>query len=230
MASKGFAEGVAGDPTTTLDSTGLFKRGDMPPKIGYLSGAGVFAFNRKQGEVSDVMDNQDAFYVLVVKERTKKGLQPLPAVRSRIVDALKDSLAMKDAKVYAGQLLEKVKGGATLEEIQSSDKNIVAGTAEDQTPGGFIPQIGPASKTAAVAFRLPAGTVSGLIAEKGGYSFVRTIKKSEPALFDLVNNPQARQAAEMVRTQGRQMAYSEWFKELHERAKIVSKIERFYLD
>jgi len=230
MTNKGAVAGAAEVQGVALDSTGLFKRGDMPPKIGYLSGAGVFAFNRKVGEISDVLDNQEAFYVLGLKEKAKKGLQPLSAVRDRIVDALKDTLAMKAAKVYAAAVLEKVKGGATLQDIQNGDRNILAGTAEDQSPGGYVPQLGAASKTAAVAFSLPEGSVSGLIEDRSGYSFVRTIRKGEPTAFDLANNPQARQAAEMIKMQGRQSAYGEWFRDLHENAKVVSNLERFYLD
>jgi len=230
VTSKGFTAAAAEGLSVTVDSTGFFKRGDMPAKIGYLSGAGQFAFNRKVGEVSDVLENQDAYYVLGLKEKAKKGLQPLSTVRDQIVEALRDTLAMKEAKVYAGQVLEKVKGGSTLQDVQNSDKKIVAGTAEDQTPGGYIPQLGPASKSAAVAFSLPEGAVSGLIEEKSGYSFVRTLKRGEPVVFDMEKNPQARQAAEMIRMQGRQSAYGDWFRELHGSAKIVSHLEKFYLD
>jgi len=233
VTGKKFAVGVAEVSGVSLDSTGFFKRGDMPPKIGYLSGAGLFAFgpNRnKAGDVSDVLENQDAYYVLGIKEKTKKGLAPLSAVRDAIAGAIKDTLAMKEAKVYAASVLEKVKGGATLQDIKNSDKKIVAGTAEDQTQSGYIPQLGQASKSAAVAFSLPEGSVSGLVAEKAGYSFVRTVKKGEPAVLDFESNPQARQIADMLKVQSRQSAYGEWFRELNRSAKVVSNLERFYLD
>ncbi|MDR2692657.1 MAG: peptidylprolyl isomerase [Chitinispirillales bacterium] len=230
MTNKGAVAGTAEEAPGALDSTGLFKRGDMPPKIGYLSGAGVFAFSRKAGEISDVLDNSEAFYVLGLKEKAKKGLQPLSAVRDLIVDAIRDTLAMKEAKAYAATVLEKVRNGATLQEIRDSDSKIVTGLVEDQTPGGYIPQLGAASKTAAVAFNLPEGAVSGLVADKLGYGFVRTIKRNEPVSFDPVNNPQARQAADMIRMQGMQSAYGEWFRELYGSAKVVSNLEKFYLD
>jgi parvulin-like peptidyl-prolyl isomerase len=229
-AGKGLAAAAAADPSAALDSTGPFKRGGMPPKIGYLSGAGLFAFSRKADEVSDVLDNQEAYYVLGLKKKEKKGMRPLSAVRDSIVEAIKDTLAMRTAKAYAAQILEKAKGGAQLAELQGADANIVAGTADDQPLGGYLPKLGSASKVAAAAFGLPEGAVSGLIAEKDGYSFVRVLKRGEPAPFDPENNPQAKQAAEMIRMQGRQMAYGEWFREMHGSAKIVSNVEKFYLD
>jgi len=79
-----------------------------------------------------------------------------------------------------------------------------------------------------VAHSLPAGAVSGIIEEKGGYSVVRVIKASEQEAKP--DAPQVRQVAEMTRMQGRQMAYGEWFRNLQGRAKIVDNIDRFYSD
>jgi parvulin-like peptidyl-prolyl isomerase len=228
LSGKGFVEGANSDPSLTLDSTGLFKRGGDLPKIGYLSGASTFAFSRKPGEISDPIDNPDAIYILSLKQRTKKGVQPLSAVREQIVMALKDTLAMKDAKVYAEKILEKVKGGASVAELQAEDENLAAGLAEDQAAMSYLPQLGYASRAAAVAHSLPAGAVSGIIEENGGYSVVRVIKGSEHE--DRPDAPQIRQVVEMTRMQGRQMAYGEWFRNLQGRAKIVDNIDRFYSD
>jgi peptidyl-prolyl cis-trans isomerase D len=228
LSGSGFVEGANGDPSLALDSTGLFKRGDVLPKIGYLSGASTFAFSRKVGEISDPIDNPDAIYILSVKQRTKKGIQPLSAVREQIVEALKDTLAMKEAKVYAGKVLEKVKGGATLAELQAEDENLAAGLAEDQAAMSYLPQLGYASRAAAVAHSLPDGAVSGIIEERGGYSVVRVIKGSEQEAAP--DAPQVRQIVEMTRMQGRQMAYGEWSRNLQGRSKIVDNIDRFYTD
>jgi len=228
LGGKGFAEAVSADPSLSLDSTGLFKRGDALPKIGYLSGANTFAFSRKAGEISDPIDNPDAIYILSVKQRTKKGVQPLSAVRDKIIEALKDTIAMKEAKVYAHKLLEKVKGGAALADIQAEDENLVTGLAENQAVMAYVPQLGYASRAAAVAHSLPDGAVSGVIEEKGGYSVVRVVKKSDPEAGS--DASQAGQFVEMTRMQGRQMAYGEWFRNLQGRAKIVDNIDKFYSD
>jgi peptidyl-prolyl cis-trans isomerase D len=233
MRTTGFAEAAKSDPSVTFDSTGLFGRGDAIPKIGHLSGAGVFAFGRNQrgGDISDPLDNQDAFYILAVRERAKKGVRPLSAVRDQIVDALKDTLAMRDARAHAQQALEKVRGGAAMADVQEGDNKLVTGLAEDQAAGAYLPQLGHASKAASVALSLPAGNTSDLVADKDGYSFVRVISRNEA---DRANEEavrmQARQAADMARMQGRQMVYNEWYRHLRDRARIVSNIDRFYLD
>jgi len=228
LGDKGFVEGAKSDPSLVLDSTGLFKRGAALPKIGYLSGAGTFAFSHKSGEISDPIDNPDAIYIVSVKQRTKKGVQPLAAVREQIIESLKDTLAMKEAKVYAQQILEKVKSGATLADIQAEDEKLAAGLVEDQSVMAYLPQLGYASRASAVAHSLPDSAVSGIIEERGGYSVVRVIRggKSEAA----PDAPQAGQIVSMTRMQGRQMAYGEWFRNLQGRAKIVDNIDRFYTD
>jgi len=231
IVDKGFAEAVKGDPSVVFDSTGFFKRGDLPPKIGYVSGANTFAFTRKQGEVSDPLDGAEAFLILGIKDKAKKGVQPLAAARGRIAEALKDTLAAAAARVYAQEILEKVRGGAALAEFQDGGKypSVTAGLAEDVAAGGYVPQLGYASKAAAVALSLPEGTVSGVIDDKGGFSIVRVVKKGEQAAYDPAQ-AQAKQAADMAKAQGKQMAYGEWFRSLQGRAKIVSNVDKFYLD
>ncbi|MCL2182683.1 MAG: peptidylprolyl isomerase [Chitinispirillia bacterium] len=232
IAAKGFAEAVKGTAAAVFDSTGLFKRGDNIPKAGYVSGAGVFAFgNRsKQGDVSDAFDSDDGFYIFGIKQKTKRGLQPLSAVRTQIMDALKDTLAVNEANVFAQQILEKVKSGTPMTEIQeSSGDKLVAGLAEDAAGGAFLPNLGPASRAANVALRLNEGQTSGVLRERDGFSIVRVTKKGEPARFD-PQNPQAKQAAEMAKMQGEQMAYMDWFSSLRNNSKIVSNVDRFYLD
>jgi len=136
IAEKGFAEAAKGDPSVIFDSTGLFKRGDLPPKVGYVSGANTFAFTRKQGEVSDPLDGADAFFILGIREKTKKGVQTLAAARGQIVEALKDTLASAGARAYAQEILEKVKGGAALADIQAGGRDLIAGLAEPDSRSG----------------------------------------------------------------------------------------------
>ncbi len=58
MTDKGFVQAAKSFPGAVLDSTGLFKKGDMIPKIGYISGAGQFAFGGEKNIVSERLENQ----------------------------------------------------------------------------------------------------------------------------------------------------------------------------
>ncbi|MCL2219653.1 MAG: peptidylprolyl isomerase [Chitinispirillia bacterium] len=230
IVSNGFEAAASGDPTIIFDSTGLFRRVDNVPKIGYIYGVNSFAFsNRKPGEVSDVIDDQNAFYIFGVKQKTKRGLQSLAVVRPYIVNALKDTLASQGAKSYAQSILERVKGGATVDDIKDGSVNVAAGLAEDVAAGGYVPQLGGPLRAANVALKLSEGQVSNIIRESDGFSIVRVTRKNEPVAYD-PENQQARQAAEMAKMQGQQSAYVEWFRSLHSGAKIVNNVERIYLD
>ncbi|MDR0306818.1 MAG: peptidylprolyl isomerase [Chitinispirillales bacterium] len=229
MKQKGFVEAAKADPSLTLDSTGLFKRGDSPSRLGSLSGAGSFAFNRKQGEISDVFDDENTFYVLSVKQRVKKGIAPLETVRPQIVEAIKDTLAKQEAQKFASEVLEKVKVGVVLAELEASDPRIVTGSIEDATAGGYLPQLGYASKAANAALNLDAGKVSGLIEDHNNICIVRVLSKSDPVEFN-PSEPAIEQFAEMTRNQRKQSAYSEWYRGLQSQAKIVNNVDQFYLD
>jgi peptidyl-prolyl cis-trans isomerase D len=231
VISGGFTEAVKDDPALMFDSTGFFTRGDNIPKVGFVSGANAFAFggNRKTGDVSEVLDGQDGFYILGIKQRTRRGLQPLAVVRPQIMTALKDTLAAAEARKYTAAILEKVRGGAALDEIRESSDKVVAGIAEDATAASFVPQLGPASKAANVAVRMQEGAISDVIAERDGFSIVRVTQRPETEPLD-PSNPQVRQAAEMAKSRGQQMAYSEWFENLRNNSRIVSNIDRFYMD
>ena len=229
MVQKGFAEAVNSSPSITLDSTGLFKRGVQPQKLGFLSGAASFAFNRKQGEISDILDSENALYILSIKEKVRKGAAPIERVRPQIVEALRDTLAMQEARVHAAAVLEKIKSGAPLEDIAESNPALITGTAADAVVMGFQPQLGFASRTASVALSLPEGKVSDIIEERGGFSIVRVLSKGETKELE-PSSPDARQLAAISRNQARQSAYGEWYRNLHSSAKIVSNVDQFYLD
>jgi len=229
MVQKGFAEAAKSDPSITLDSTGLFKRGAQPQRLGFVSGAASFAFSRKQGEVSDILDSENALYLVSVKEKVRKGTAPLERVRPQIVETLRDTLAMQEARKYAASILEKVKNGLPLDEIAANDEALITGTAADAVVMGFVPQLGFASRTASVALSLPEGKVSDIIEERGGFSIVRVLSKGEVKEFD-PSSSEAAQLAMMIKNQGRQSAYGEWYRNLHSGAKIISNIDQFYLD
>jgi peptidyl-prolyl cis-trans isomerase D len=229
MVQKGFAEAVNNDPSVTLDSTGLFKRGAQPQRLGFVSGAAGFAFSRKQGEISDILDSENALYIVSVKEKVRKGVAPLERVRPQIVEALRDTLAVQEARKHAATILEKVRSGLPLDDISASDPAIITGTATNAVVMSFQPQLGYASKTASVALSLPEGRISDIIEERGGFSIVRVLSKGETKELD-PSSPEARQLAIVSRNQGRQSAYGEWFRNLQNSAKIVSNVDRFYLD
>ncbi|MCL2688337.1 MAG: peptidylprolyl isomerase [Chitinispirillia bacterium] len=229
MVRNGFAAAANNHPSVTLDSTGLFRRGAQPPRLGFVSGAASFAFGRKQGEVSDILDSENAFYIVSVKERLRRGAAPLERVRPQIVEALKDTLAMQEARAYAAAVLEKVKSGTSLEDIAASNPALITGTVTDAPVMSFQPQLGYASKTASAALSLSEGQVSGIIDERGGFSIVRVLNRGETREFDPAS-PEAQQLASMTKNQGRQTAYGEWYRNLQSGAKIVSNVDQFYLD
>ncbi|MFP4163441.1 MAG: peptidylprolyl isomerase [Chitinispirillaceae bacterium] len=228
MLEEGFKEGAKTDPSVTVDSTGLFEKGENIPKIGFLSGANNFAFRGRE-DISERLENDDAFYLLSVKRKVDKGVSPLEVVRPRIENALKDTLAKQEAKKYVEKIGSKVKGGASLSDIQAWDSTIVAGVADSVSAMEYIPQVGYGSRAAAVALTLSEGEISGVIEDKGSFFVVRVTEKLSEEEVDW-ESPEIKQTVEMVKSQAQQQAYGEWYRTLHSRAEIQSHIDRYYMD
>ena len=79
------------DPSeVTFDLTGFFPRTSVPG-IGFISGLGHFLFapaGKENENISERLENNDAFYLFSVKQRLPKGTLPLPAVQQRITQIL----------------------------------------------------------------------------------------------------------------------------------------------
>ena len=73
MLEKGFVAAAKEEKGIVFDSTGLFEKGSPIPGIGYLSGAGNFAFGKSDVEVSERLENS----VLAVQRRN-----PAPLMQS----------------------------------------------------------------------------------------------------------------------------------------------------
>ncbi len=229
MLEKGIVETGKADPSVSVDSTGLFNKGEYIPKVGYVSGANSFAFGRDKGDISDRLENNEAFFLLAVKQKLKKGMQPLETARPQIVNALKDSLAQQEAKKYAEQLLTKIKNGASITDLKTADTLLVTGVTDTVASTEYIPQVGYASKAATMANTLTEGDVSPVIDDQGNFFIVKVIGKKDAGKFDW-ESADAKLAVQASLEQTKQMAYGLWYRNLQNSAKVVSFIDRYYLD
>jgi peptidyl-prolyl cis-trans isomerase D len=214
-----------------MDSTGLFKRGDIIPKIGFLSGAGSFAFLHDKDEVSDIIENEDGYFILQVKERLKKGLQPLSAVRQKIVQVLTDSARIEKAEKRFEEDLKKMTDKTDLTSLMKIDPLIVAGKTDTVTRDRYVPQVGFNNEAVAAAFALKQGAVSGIIRAKDAMFVVKPIwqAKVDAAAIPWTGT-QIAELRKKLENENVQKVYYDWYLDYRSRAKIVDNLSRFYMD
>ncbi len=84
------------------------------PEAGQVPDAGVWAFQAKPGEHSQVIESPSAFFLFRLDSLRREGLPPLTAVRAEVEAAIRTSRQVTEAKQMAERLAQQVSGGAKL--------------------------------------------------------------------------------------------------------------------
>jgi peptidyl-prolyl cis-trans isomerase D len=213
----------------SVDSTGLFKRGDQMPKVGYVSGASSFAFNHEVDDISDIFENEDGYYIFQIKRKLKKGLQPLAVVRDKIVGTLTDSLRLQKAEKRFEDDLKKMADKTDIVSLSKIDPLITTGKTDTVLRAQFIPQVGYNNQAAAAAFALKDGKISGVIRTKEALFVVKPLWHRLLETIPWTGNEIAGLRQKMESEAGQKM-YVDWYLGLKTRAKIVDNVNQFYMD
>lgn len=229
MLEKGFFEAVADDEVINVDSTGLFKKGDMINGIGYLSGAYIFAFSddEEAEKVSERMENDHAFFLLQVKRRTKKGVLPLTDVREQIFWTLKDSLQRGKARSY----LEKVHGTLgsddTLASLKDTDSLLTSGLSDTVSRKQYVPDVGYNNPAIARVFAVPVGSISDVIEADRAYYIVKPLWKDAVDSIPWGSDATYRIAYTLME-QAKKEVYMDWYVNYRKKLDIEEKIDKYF--
>lgn len=229
ILKKGLKEAVKGKDGIEFDSTGFFQKGEPLPKIGYVNGAGQFAFSEDKEKISERLENKDGFYLLSVKRTIEEGTMPLDVARERIVETLQDSIRKSKAKEYANKTLEKIEPDSSLAQLQDSDSMLVSGKVDSVAVSDYIPGIGYNSKVAVIAASVPEGKLSDVIEYRDDFYIVKTLWKNSVDSIDW-DSPQVKKIEEKLNMQKKQKVYLDWYTDYKAKADIVSNITDLYLD
>ncbi|HEX7511376.1 MAG TPA: hypothetical protein VF335_08755, partial [Chitinivibrionales bacterium] len=229
LSADGMKALIAKPGAYPVDSTGLFKRGDAVPKTGYLNGVASFAFNHELDDVSDLFENEDGYYIFQVKQKLKKGLQPIAVVKEKIVQTLKDSLQLQKAENRFNADVQKMTDKADIISLAKIDPLIVTGKADSASRLRYIPQVGVNNPAVAAAFALKDGKVSFVIRTKEALFVVKalwhksleTIPWASGELTALRNKMESENAQKM---------YYDWYLGFKSHAKITDNLNQFYMD
>jgi peptidyl-prolyl cis-trans isomerase D len=177
MLDKGFAEALVDVEDLKMDSTGLFKKGDMIRGIGYLYGASLFAFSEdeEQEKVSERIESDNSIYLLTVKRRTEEGVLPLADVQDEIFRTLKDSLQTQKARNYIENVCKDLNNETGLASLHDSDSLLTSGVTDTVARKQYIPDVGFNNRAVAIAFALPVNTLSKVIEVEGTFCIVKPL-------------------------------------------------------
>jgi peptidyl-prolyl cis-trans isomerase D len=229
---KAAQETAQKDNSIIFDSTDFFPRNSPVPGIGFVTGLGHFLLSaeKESDNISERLENTSAFFLFSVKQRVAKGIPPFWAVKQRIVPILADSLRRRAIRSAAEAWSAGIPENAPLANLKKTDSaEIVSGITDTVTRMSHIPGIGVDTKVSAVAFALPLGKRSKLIENKGSYFLVRPLWKG-PAVVVPWGTPSVQALIGQIMNQTRQSTYADWYRNYKARQKIISNIDKIYVD
>ncbi len=229
IVASGIKSVTPRDTTVIVDSTGLFKRGEMMPKLGYVPGAATFAFQREEKEVSDLLENDNGYYIVQVKLKVKKGILPLPAARDKIATILNDASRKAKAKAHVEEVMKSIPDKNAVAQYSKFDQLFVSGTTDTVGREQYIAGVGFNNKPVAAAFALPDNKVSGLIEASGSFYIVKPLWHKK--VTDIPwGSPEITEMQRKILNDVAQKNYYDWYLDIKNRAKIIDNVSQFYVD
>jgi parvulin-like peptidyl-prolyl isomerase len=193
------------------------------PAVGEADDAALWAFRDAEvGEISDVFETPKVFYMVEVLSRAEAGITPQKDAAPYIEQIVKTEKKLERAKEFGRTVVEKIKGGATLEQT-AQQMNLRTGDAGPFSRMEFVPGLGRANAVVGTAFGQKVGQTSGLVEAEGMLFIVQTLEKTaaDRATFD-----KEKDAARGRMTQAlAEQRWNQFLAALKEDAKIVDNRE-----
>ncbi len=132
--------------------------------IGPVDEGADWAFGEQpaEGAISPVLENENAFYMLELVGRTPAGTIPLAEATNPIRLRLMTEKKLERARQTANQALERLNGGATMEQVAQS-LNVPLQEQGPFTRGDNVPGLGQVNAAIGAAFGLEPGERSGVV-------------------------------------------------------------------
>lgn len=191
------------------------------PEAGQVSDGADWAFQEaKDGDVSEVFENPQAFYVMQLVSKTPGGVLPLADAKSTIKQVLLLQKKVDKAAAQAQALVQKVRSGTSLENA-ASELRLDVRTPGPFSRGDFVPGLGAASGPIGAAFGLPPRAVSDAVKTKDNVFVIEKIAHTPAdSTAWLAQKQEQRRSMEQMLQQQR---LQQWMAGLRAAAKIVDR-------
>lgn len=213
-------EAIAADRNLTIQTPDYFSRAEPPKVSNNPAKFAATAFELPDGEISEIQDFGDGYYIMEIVEKLPAQIPELNEVKEKIrADLIKQKKGEK-AKADAEAMLSALKDGETMDAAARKFD------LEPKSTGFFkrnasIPDIGSAREISRVAFELtaqnslPEGALTG---PGGGYYVIKFKDRKIPSLTD-IDKEKADIKARLLQ-QKKFKAFDEWLNQLRNRSEI----------
>jgi len=202
----------------TAETTDPFQSNFPIAGLGFVPSVSRFAFNNDPGAVSNVISDENNYYIVQVSERLPASVQPLEDVRTIVEERLKHdrrkSMALRKAEGFHRKLTTT---RVTLQEAAEDYGQVV------QTPEPFrfvdpLEDMPPRSPFAYAALRIQNNVWSPPVESRGAYVVFQLLDRAPVDEEDFVERASA--IAERLRQEKVRSYITYWYDQLRENAEI----------
>jgi parvulin-like peptidyl-prolyl isomerase len=217
------AAAEVGVPVQTQEVTELFP---FLAGVGQIADGLLWVFEEASpGEVSQVFEDRQAFYMMELVNSTPAGTQTLEEARANIEQILRTEKKVELAKAAAQEMAEEARSAGTLEILDDGDRFTV-GEAGPGTRTQFFSGLGVQNPAIGAAFGLEDGEISDPIAWNNNVFLVQPLERV-PADSTAFEEEKATQRARLGYTV-QQQRLQQWIQGLREVARIDDRREQVF--
>lgn len=220
---SGFKQ-AASEAGLEVKPTTPFTRKMSIPMIGFDAAADSFAFQNQPGAVSQVMENNSAFYILEVAERLPAGDAQFDEAKPRVTQEVRRETIAKMCRDEAEKVVNMARGGMSLEAAAKAN-GLLYNTTDWLTRNSYQSELGrdPVAISAAFSMNTP-GEIVGPVSYSAGAAVMMLIEKQSPELT--LFNEKRDSIYNQVMSAKQQEMYSRWYEGIFQTAKIENNVAR----
>ncbi len=208
-----------------VQETGFFQENGVIPGVGRSESVMRFAFNNRQGRISDVLEVSNGYGVFKIVDVQREGVKPLDEVRSQIRTDLEREKRWDKARERAQEIYGELQG-RSLTDITEIDPALNIRTASDIGINSNVPGVGRDAKFIGAAFGVKQGEVSKPVEGSRNIYLLEVIRRTE---FDEEKYAEQHEdIKEEILQSKRQQFFTQWLEGLREEATIVDNRYMFY--
>jgi peptidyl-prolyl cis-trans isomerase D len=160
-----------------VGESGFFGRNEPIAGVGMAPAVAERAFEMKQGETSKALRTPQGFAYISLTGSQAEHLPTFEEVKAQVRDDVVKGKAADTARQRAAALAAQLKGGNF--EAAAKSAGLEVKTTEQIARGAAIADVGVSPAVEAVAFTLPAGTVSDPIKTENGAVIVKVLERKD---------------------------------------------------
>lgn len=223
-AENGFDQTAATDTTIKVQTPPPFTRSASIPFLGVDAAASAFAFNNPANAISDVLENNSAYYVIQVISRLPAGIAPFSEVRSQVSRDIRNQKLAVICHDTAAAVCNAVKGAG---DMQAAAKRFGLQYMESDifNRNGYIQVMGRDPNAIGAAFAMTTvGQTIGPV-DHGQGSVVMRLLDRQAADLTLYNEKRD-SILTAVRNAKQQELYGRWVDNLMKNSKIENNVDK----